>query len=122
MIGEIRDQETAKIAIEASLTGHLVLTTVHAKDSVSCLYRLIDLGVTIEELRQTVIGVVAQLLIQAPKQEERRALLEILSDVHLSEAIQAIKQKAIYELPHDSTLNGQKRLLERQHYASSSAY
>ncbi|MFY0519600.1 competence type IV pilus ATPase ComGA [Lysinibacillus sp. UGB7] len=123
MIGEIRDQETAKIAIEASLTGHLVLTTIHAKDSVSCLHRLIDLGVSIEELRQTVIGIVAQILIQAPQmQEERRALLEILSDVHLSEAIRAIRQKASYELPYDLTLTGQKKLLERQHYATTRAY
>ena len=51
MIGEIRDKETAHIAIEAALTGHLVLSTIHAKDAVSCLYRLLDLGITLEDLR-----------------------------------------------------------------------
>ena len=44
-VGEIRDQETAKIALQASLTGHLVISTIHARNSVGALYRLIDLGV-----------------------------------------------------------------------------
>ena len=42
MIGEIRDSATAKIAVEAALTGHLVFSTIHAKDSVGCIYRLLD--------------------------------------------------------------------------------
>ncbi|MFJ5789291.1 competence type IV pilus ATPase ComGA [Lysinibacillus sp. NPDC093197] len=120
MIGEIRDQETAKIAIQAALTGHLVLSTIHAKDSVSCLYRLIDLGISEEELRQTVIGIVAQVLIQIPQQqEERRALFEILSEDHLDMAIGALKQNADYELPYDLTLAGQKEEIERQYYAKN---
>ncbi|MFJ7731550.1 competence type IV pilus ATPase ComGA [Lysinibacillus sp. NPDC097231] len=123
MIGEIRDRETAKIAIEASLTGHLVLSTIHAKDSISCLYRLIDLGVSVEELRQTVIGIVAQILFQSPiVQEERRALFEILSDDHLQMAIKAIMQKASYELPHDLTLAGQRKLIEGHNYATTKVY
>lgn len=120
MIGEIRDKETAKIAIEAALTGHLVVSTIHAKDSVSCLYRLIDLGVSVEELRQTVIGIVAQILFQSPIiQEERRALFEILSDGHLQEAIKAIMQNTTYELPYDLTLTGQRDLIEGQRYATT---
>ena len=120
MIGEIRDKETAKIAIEAALTGHLVLSTIHAKDSVSCLYRLIDLGVSPEELRQTVIGIVAQVLIQIPQHQElRRALFEILSDGYLEQAIHALKQKADYELPNELTITGQKEELVRQRYATA---
>lgn len=120
MIGEIRDQETAKIAIEASLTGHLVLSTIHAKDSVSCLYRLLDLGVSPEELRQTVIGIVAQMLLHIPQQqEERRALFEILSDSNLDNAIQALIQKSHYALPYRLTLAGQKEEIMRQRYATA---
>gem|GEM_PF-2584356 len=120
MIGEIRDQETAKIAIEAALTGHLVLSTIHAKDSVSCLYRLIDLGVSQEELRQTVIGIVAQILIQIQQQQEgRKALFEILSDDYLAKAIDALKQNFVYELPYLLTLAGQKEEIMRQSYAKA---
>ncbi|MFF5817735.1 MULTISPECIES: competence type IV pilus ATPase ComGA [Lysinibacillus] len=113
MIGEIRDRETANIAIQASLTGHLVVSTIHAKDSINCLYRLMDLGVSIEELRQTVIGIVAQMLVQTSAiHEERRAIFEILHDDHLSRAITAIKNKGNYKLPYDVTLMGQKELVE----------
>ncbi|MFJ7697617.1 competence type IV pilus ATPase ComGA [Lysinibacillus fusiformis] len=117
MIGEIRDKETAKIAIEASLTGHLVVSTIHAKDSLSCLYRLMDLGVSIDELRQTVIGIVAQVLFQSSAlQDGRLALYEILSDVHLNQAITAILNKGNFQLPYELTLKGQKQLVE-SHYA-----
>ncbi|WP_291757254.1 competence type IV pilus ATPase ComGA [Lysinibacillus sp. UBA5990] len=117
MIGEIRDKETAKIAIEASLTGHLVVSTIHAKDSLSCLYRLMDLGVSIDELRQTVIGIVAQVLFHSSAlQDDRRALYEILSDVHLNQAITAILNKGNFHLPYELTLKGQKELVE-SHYA-----
>ena len=122
MIGEIRDKETAKVAIEASLTGHLVVSTIHAKDSLSCLYRLMELGVSIDEIRQTVIGIVAQVLFQSSDlQDERRALYEILSDVHLNQAITAIQNKGNFRLPHELTLKGQKELVE-SHYAATNIY
>ncbi|WP_336635247.1 competence type IV pilus ATPase ComGA [Lysinibacillus fusiformis] len=117
MIGEIRDKETAKIAIEASLTGHLVVSTIHAKDSISCLYRLMDLGVSIDELRQTIIGIVAQVLFHSSAlQDDRLALYEILSDIHLNQAISAILNKGNFQLPYELTLKGQKELVE-SHYA-----
>lgn len=117
MIGEIRDKETAKIAIEASLTGHLVVSTIHAKDSISCLYRLMDLGVSIDELRQTIIGIVAQVLFHSSAlQNDRRALYEILSDIHLNHAITAISNKGNFQLPYELTIKGQKELVE-SHYA-----
>lgn len=94
-------------------TVHLVLSTLHAKDSVNALYRLLDLGVSIEEIRQTVVGVVGQVLIQPhTKQDGRCALYEILSDNYLSEAIAAIMRKETYELPRIITIAGQKELLE----------
>ncbi|GAA3346520.1 competence protein ComGA [Deinococcus persicinus] len=117
MIGEIRDKETAKIAIEASLTGHLVVSTIHAKDSISCLYRLMDLGVSIDELQQTIIGIVAQVLFHSSAlQDDRRALYEILSDIHLNQAITAILNKGNFQLPYELTIKGQKELVE-SHYA-----
>lgn len=103
MIGEIRDRETAKIAIEAALTGHLVLSTIHAKDSVNCIYRLMDLGITLEEIRQALIGVVAQCLVQV-EQDSRKAVYEILSDSFLYEAILATMRGEPYHLPNAETL------------------
>ena len=47
LIGEIRDRETAEIAIQASLTGHLVLSTLHTNDAPSAITRLIDIGIAI---------------------------------------------------------------------------
>lgn len=64
MIGEIRDSETAKTAVAAALTGHLVLTTVHSKDPEGCFYRMMDFGITPEELRQTIVCISAQRLIR----------------------------------------------------------
>ncbi len=64
MIGEIRDLETAQMAIQASLTGHLVLSTLHTNDAPSAIVRLIDLGVPHYLLRGTLTGVVAQRLVR----------------------------------------------------------
>jgi general secretion pathway protein E len=64
MIGEIRDYETAQIAIQASLTGHLVLATVHTNDSVSSVTRLIDMGVEPFLLSSSLLGVLAQRLVR----------------------------------------------------------
>jgi type IV pilus assembly protein PilB len=64
MIGEIRDEETAKIAVRAALTGHLVLSTLHTNDAVSSITRLIDMGIPPYLVASTVIGVIAQRLIR----------------------------------------------------------
>ncbi len=64
MIGEIRDSETAEIAIRAALTGHLVLSTLHTLDAVSALTRLVDMGVPRYLITETVIGIVAQRLVR----------------------------------------------------------
>ncbi len=64
MIGEIRDYETAQIAIQASLTGHLVLATVHTNDAPSSVTRLIDMGVEPFLLSSTLLGVLAQRLVR----------------------------------------------------------
>ena len=64
MIGEIRDHETAQIAIQASLTGHLVLATVHTNDAVSSVTRLIDMGVEPFLLSSSLLGTLAQRLVR----------------------------------------------------------
>lgn len=112
MIGEIRDSETAKIAVEASLTGHLVLSTIHAKDTVNCLYRLMDLGITLEEIRQALVGIVAQCLIQPKNSDERKAIYEVLSDLNLYEAMLMIARAEEYTLPQNETLQYQAEKFE----------
>ena len=64
MIGEIRDVETARIAIQAALTGHLVLSTLHTNDAVSAITRLMDMGVEDYLLTSTLTGVAAQRLVR----------------------------------------------------------
>ncbi|MCU0694470.1 MAG: Flp pilus assembly complex ATPase component TadA, partial [Polyangiaceae bacterium] len=64
MVGEVRDQETATIAVRASLTGHLVLATVHTNDSCSAITRLLELGVDPFLLASTLVGVIAQRLVR----------------------------------------------------------
>jgi len=62
MVGEIRDQETAKISVQASLTGHLMLSTLHTNDATSSLSRLMDMGIEDYLLSSTLLGVLAQRL------------------------------------------------------------
>ncbi len=64
MVGEIRDAETAHIAVQAALTGHLMLSSVHANDSVSVLTRLTDLGIEPFLVASAVIGVLAQRMVR----------------------------------------------------------
>jgi general secretion pathway protein E len=64
MVGEIRDLETAEMAIQASLTGHLVLSTLHTNDAPSALTRLLDIGVPHYLIQATLLGVTAQRLVR----------------------------------------------------------
>ena len=64
LIGEIRDRETAEIAIQASLTGHLVFSTLHTNDAASAVTRLVDIGVAPYKIATAVKGVVAQRLVR----------------------------------------------------------
>lgn len=64
MVGEIRDAETAEVAIQAALTGHLVLSTLHTNDSASAVTRLLDMGIASFKISAALVGVVAQRLIR----------------------------------------------------------
>ena len=64
MVGEIRDLETAEMAVQAALTGHLVLSTLHTNDAASAITRLLDLGIPPYLLNSTILGVMAQRLVR----------------------------------------------------------
>ena len=64
MVGEIRDRETAQIAVQASLTGHLVLATLHTNSAVGAVTRLVDMGVDAYLLASSLVGVLAQRLLR----------------------------------------------------------
>ncbi|MBT8764742.1 type II secretion system ATPase GspE [Metapseudomonas boanensis] len=64
MVGEIRDQETAEIAVQASLTGHLVLSTLHTNSAIGAITRLVDMGVEPFLLSSSLLGVLAQRLVR----------------------------------------------------------
>ncbi|MGN1033264.1 MAG: GspE/PulE family protein [Intestinibacter sp.] len=64
MLGEIRDSETAKIAVRASITGHLVLSTLHTNDAVSSITRLRDMGVDLYLISASLVGIISQRLVK----------------------------------------------------------
>jgi general secretion pathway protein E len=86
MVGEVRDEETARIAIQAALTGHLVFSTLHTNDSASALTRLVDMGIEPYLLTSSVTAILAQRLVRKvcphcreayePTEFERRLLEE----------------------------------------------
>jgi general secretion pathway protein E len=73
MVGEIRDLETAEIAVQASLTGHLVLSTLHTNTAIGSVTRLQDMGVESFLLSSSLIGVMAQRLVRLLCRDCRRA-------------------------------------------------
>lgn len=96
MIGEIRDQETAEIAVQASITGHLVLSTLHTNDAPGTMTRLIDMGVESYLLADAIRGVIAQRLVRnlcphcktkrlASEEEKRMMDLDTMEEVTLYE-------------------------------------
>lgn len=124
-IGEIRDQETAQIAIQASLTGHLVLSTLHSNDSPSAVTRLLDMGIEPYLISSSLLGVLSQRLLRrlcphcryACKAKEGASLAK-LDTVYLARGCERCLQTgtlgriAIYELlPFSETLK--QHILEK---------
>ena len=86
MIGEIRDAETAQIAVQAALTGHLVLSTLHTNDAASAITRLIDMDVETFLISSSVIGVIAQRLVRVICEnckEEYEPGKDVITGLHL---------------------------------------
>src|SRR6267143_342152 len=99
MVGEIRDRETAEIAIQASLTGHLVFSTVHTNDAAGAITRLIDMGVEAYLVGSSLIGVLAQRLVRVLCKECREAYLptpEELKEIGLSTDKKPREPRMIY--------------------------
>ena len=78
MIGEIRDRETASIAVQSSITGHLVVSTLHTNDTASSVTRLLDMGVESYLIADALTGIIAQRLVRrlCPNCKRRHVLLE----------------------------------------------
>ncbi|SFC40685.1 competence-related pilin export protein ComGA [Bacillus sp. OV322] len=106
MVGEIRDAETAKIAVRAALTGHLILTTMHTRDAEGAVYRLMEFGVNWLEIQQTLIAVTAQRLLELKcpfckevcteecedkKRSKRASVYELLYGKELTRVLQTAK-------------------------------
>ncbi|MDG2220376.1 MAG: ATPase, T2SS/T4P/T4SS family [Rubripirellula sp.] len=87
MVGEIRDRETAEMAIQAALTGHLVLSTLHTNDSASAITRLVDMGVQRFKIAAALVGVIAQRLLRTlctDCQEPFYPSARVLQEMHYS--------------------------------------
>ncbi|MEE9386285.1 MAG: ATPase, T2SS/T4P/T4SS family [Nannocystaceae bacterium] len=105
MVGEIRDLETAEIAIQASLTGHLVLSTIHTNDAATGITRLVDLGVQPFLVASSLVGLQAQRLIRRvctvcrkPHKPERNELVELGIDPdRFAAGEQALKRPIVTE-------------------------
>lgn len=106
MIGEIRDAKTAKIAIQAALSGHFVISSMHAKNPIGALYRLREFGIPFIDIQQTVIAVATQMLVNMSCQHcgsdcqsdckdkgasRRAAVLELLSGSSLEQVFSHIE-------------------------------
>ncbi|TFB23815.1 type II/IV secretion system protein [Filobacillus milosensis] len=92
MVGEIRDAETARFALRAALTGHLVMSTVHAKSAYGTISRLNEMGLSKADLKETIIGIASQQLvpikqIQSKQSRGRAAIAELLTGDYLNKAL-----------------------------------
>ncbi|XLZ70064.1 GspE/PulE family protein [Massilia sp. SR12] len=98
MVGEIRDLETAEMAIQAALTGHLVLSTLHTNDAPSAIMRLLELGVPYYMLEATLIGIMAQRLVRTLCEACKETGGEIADDIWqgLSSGWNLAKPEQIY--------------------------
>jgi len=100
MIGEIRDLETAQIAVQSALTGHLVLSTLHTNDAASTVNRLLDMGMEDYLLTSTVIGIQAQRLVRTLCRNCRKthaALPEIVAETGLDRFAGSQRPVMLYE-------------------------
>lgn len=106
MIGEIRDSFTAQFAFDASLTGHLVLSTLHAKNALGTIHRLLEMGLSLPDLKQSLISVAALQLIpiEINKTVKRRAaIIELLDEDLLENTLNGVdisKSKEFYTFDH----------------------
>ncbi|WP_347862763.1 competence type IV pilus ATPase ComGA [Salimicrobium sp. PL1-032A] len=100
MVGELRDEKTAQFAVRAALSGHLVFSTLHAKDSQGTIRRLLDMNISKSDLQQTVRAIASQRLIASPLIKRRAAILEILEGVSLTRTFEGSPPSSSQTFPH----------------------
>ncbi|MCL2254372.1 MAG: GspE/PulE family protein, partial [Lachnospiraceae bacterium] len=106
MIGEIRDTETAEIAVKASITGHLVVSTLHTNSTAATVTRLMDMGVESYLISDSVVGIIAQRLIRklcpsckVPRQatdDEKRLLMMYKEEDELTERVNDMEEATLF--------------------------
>ena len=96
MIGEIRDTETAQIAVQASITGHLVVSTLHTNSSAATITRLIDMGIESYLLADSMVGIIAQRLVRRLCPDCRREHIATVKEKELL-GIHSAEEVKIYE-------------------------
>ena len=98
MIGEIRDSETASIAVQASITGHLVVSTLHTNDTASSVTRLLDMGVESYLIADSTVGIIAQRLVRrlCPNCRKARPMMEH-ERIYMGLSEEEYADKPIYE-------------------------
>ncbi len=116
MVGEIRDEETARVAVQAALTGHLVLATLHTNDAPGAVARLIDMGIEAYLLSSALVGVVAQRLVRTlcPNCETKYFPAEgELTDANLNDKVgRPFKKGTGCTKCHDTGFRGRQGIYE----------
>ncbi len=107
MIGEIRDEETAQVAVQAAMTGHLILSTLHTNSSAVSIQRLMNMGISTEDLATSVNAFMAQRLVrtlcneckkeQSPTKEEAEILENVLATISPASGLTPPQTKKIYK-------------------------
>ena len=109
MIGEMRDLETAKIAIQSALTGHLVLSTIHTNDAAGGITRMLDMGVEDYLLTSTVNGILAQRLVRKLNQETAKKEIltaDVVKSMGLDKLIKQDEYAFYKPVPSENNLTG----------------
>jgi type IV pilus assembly protein PilB len=106
MVGEIRDEETAKVALQSALTGHLVLSTIHTNDSVGSIQRLLNMGVQADDLATSSNAFMAQRLVRklcdckekvTPTSEEKEKIESVLKSINPASGVEIPKTDFMYK-------------------------
>jgi len=100
VIGEIRSKDAAEQAIRASLTGHLVISTIHTKDNLNTIHRMLDLGVSLSNLNQATVALVNQRLV--PTDQGEKALMEITTGSDLESIMNQVSKGVVTHLPYET--------------------
>jgi len=98
VVGEIRDSNTAGNAIRAALTGHLVISTIHSKDNLGSIHRIMDLGIPVTDLAQSTVALINQRLVTV--EDKRKALFEICFGKDLESVLEQVNEGSVFALPN----------------------